>query len=73
MANFSALEEDFCEEYLTLQYADLGKCTDLCQLYSDGRCEGGGRVHRTRPRPMPVCVEPPLPGEETAVRGAPLW
>jgi hypothetical protein len=22
-----------------LQYADLGGCTDLCQLYSDGRAE----------------------------------
>lgn len=39
MANFSALEEKFCEEYIDLQYADVGNCSDLFQLYSDGRSQ----------------------------------
>ena len=39
MASFTPEREKQCETYIKDLYHDLGKCTDLCQLYSDGRRE----------------------------------
>jgi hypothetical protein len=37
MASFTPEREKQCESYLKGLYNDQGPCTDLCQLYSDGR------------------------------------
>lgn len=39
MVAMSPADEKECEAYIKLVYNDKGKCSDLCQLYSDGRAE----------------------------------
>lgn len=49
MASFTPAREKQCEEYIKGLYNDLGKCTDLCQLYSDGRREAATTMMRATP------------------------
>jgi len=39
IANFTKAEEKLCEGYIRMVYGDKNSCSDLCQLYSDGRRE----------------------------------
>jgi len=41
MKKMTAQEEEACEAYIKKTYGDGGQCSDLCQLYSDGRAEAG--------------------------------
>lgn len=50
MAAMSPADEKECEDYIKLVYNDKGKCSDLCQLYSDGRAEAAVKdMERLRP------------------------
>lgn len=50
MAAFAPWEEKLCERYISALYADKGNCSDLCQLYSDGRKEVGDSLMSALPR-----------------------
>ena len=39
MGQLTPLEERACRAYIRAMYADQGSCSDICQLYSDGRKE----------------------------------
>ncbi len=49
MAAFTPTREKECEDYIKGLYNDLGKCTDLCQLYSDGRREAATAMMQATP------------------------
>ena len=49
MAGFNPAREKECENYIKGLYGDLGKCTDLCQLYSDGRREAATAMMQSTP------------------------